>query len=54
MDADDVIGDTGDVCEFTSIHREVFIFLEHLKCQETDQRCVEDVSFLCQVPSSLL
>ena len=40
---------------FTSIHREDFICLEELECQGTDQRCcTEDVSFLCQVPSSLL
>ena len=39
---------------FTSIHREGFICLG-LKFSGTDQRCcVEDVSFLCQVPSVLL
>ena len=42
------------VC-FMSIQLEDFIFLEQLKCQGTDQGCcAEDVSFLCQVPSSLL
>ena len=42
------------VC-FTSIHREGFICLEQFEYQETDQRCcAEDVSFLFQVPSSLL
>ena len=42
------------VCVFASIHRESFICLG-LEFQGTDQRCcVEDVSFLCQVPSSLL
>ena len=39
----------------TSIHLEGFICLVQLECQGTDQRCcVEDVSFLYQVPSSLL
>ena len=43
------------VCVFTSIDREGFIRLDQLECQGTDQRCrVEDVSFLCIVPSSLL
>ena len=43
------------VCVFMSIHREGFICLDQLTCQGTDQRyCVEDVSFLRQVPSSLL
>ena len=42
------------VCVFTSVHREGFACLE-LELQETDQQCfVEDVSFLCQVLSSLL
>ena len=39
----------------TSIHPEGFICLVQLECQGADQRCcVEDVSFLYQVPSSLL
>ena len=43
------------VCLFTSIQREDFICLGQLECQGTGQRyCVEDISFLCQVPSSLL
>ena len=43
------------VCVFMSIHLEGFICLKQQDCQGTDQRCyVEDVSFLCQVPSSLL
>ena len=43
------------VCVFTSIHCEGFICLDQLECQGTDQQCyVKDVSFLCQVPSSLL
>ena len=37
---------------FTSIHREDFI-CPSLEFQETDQRCDEDISFLCQVPSLL-
>ena len=42
------------VCVFTSIHREGFICLNQLEYQGTDQQCyVEDVDFLCQVPSSL-
>ena len=42
------------LCVFTSIHREGFISLG-LEFQGTDQRrCVKDVSFLFQVPSSLL
>ena len=42
------------VCVFTSIHHEGFICLG-LEFQGTDQQCfVEDVSLLCQVPSSLL
>ena len=42
------------VCVFTSIHLEGFICLG-LEVQGTDQRCcVEDVIFLCQVPSSIL
>ena len=43
------------VCVYVcmSIHSEDFIWLG-LEFQETDQRCgIEDVSFLCQVPSSL-
>ena len=40
---------------FTSIHCEGFICLDQLEYQGTDQRCcVENVSFLCQVLSSLL
>ena len=40
---------------FTSIHREGFICLDQVGYQGTDQRCyVEDVNFLCQIPSSLL
>ena len=40
---------------FTSIHREGFICLDQLEYQGTDQRCyVEDINFLCQVPSSQL
>ena len=43
------------VCVLTSIHREGFICLNQLGYQGTDQQCyVEDVNFLCQVPSSLL
>ena len=43
------------VCVFTSIHHEGFICLDHLGYQETDQQCyLEDVNFLCKVPSSLL
>ena len=43
------------VSVFTSIHREVFICLEQLESRGTDHwYCVEDVSFLHQVPSSLL
>ena len=43
------------VCPFTSIHGEDFICLDQLGYQGTDQPCyVEDVDFLCQVPSSLL
>ena len=43
------------MCVFASIHREGFICLHQLECQGTDQRCcVEDVSFLRQVCSSLL
>ena len=43
------------VCVFTSIHREDFICLDHLEYQGTEQRyCVEDISSLRQVPSSLL
>ena len=39
---------------FTTIHREGFIYLG-LEFQGTDQQyCVEDVAFLCQVPSSIL
>ena len=42
------------VCVFTSIHLEGFICLG-LEVQGTDQRCcVEDVIFLCQVPSTIL
>ena len=42
------------MCVFTSIHREGFICLG-LEFQGTDQRCcVEDVTFLCQVPSLIL
>ena len=42
-------------CVFTSIHRKGFICLNQLGNQGTDQRCyVDDVSFLSQVPSSLL
>ena len=42
------------VCVFTSIHLEGFIHLG-LEVQGTDQRCcVEDVIFLCQVPSLIL
>ena len=45
----------GRVFVFTYIHREGFICLVQLGCHGTDQRCcVEDVSFLCQVPLSLL
>ena len=40
------------VCVFPSIHGEGFICLEQLEYQGTDQRCcVEDASFLHQVPS---
>ena len=43
------------VCVFMSIHLEGFICLKLFECQGTDQwYCVEDISFLCQVPSSLL
>ena len=43
------------VCVRTSFHREGFICLDRLECRRTDQRCyAEDVSFLCQFPSSLL
>ena len=43
------------VCVFTSIRREGFICLDQLGYQGTDQRCyVEDVYFLCPVPSSLI
>ena len=42
------------LCVFTSIYCEVLIFLKQLEWQWTDQRHVEDVSFLRQVPSSLL
>ena len=43
------------VCVFMSIYREGFICLDQLECQGTDQQCcVVDVSFLCQVSSSLL
>ena len=43
------------LCVCKSIHRESFICLDQLECQGTDQRYyVEDVSFVCQVPSSLL
>ena len=46
---------TGCVSVLTSIHREGFICLDQLEYLGTDQRCyVKDVSFLCQVPSSLL
>ena len=42
------------VCVFASIHLEGFICLG-LEVQGTDQRCfVEDVIFLCQVPSTIL
>ena len=42
------------VCVFMSIHLEGFICLG-LEFQGTDQRCcVEDVIFLCQVPSLIL
>ena len=42
------------VCVCTSIHLEGFICLG-LEVQGTDQRCcVEDVIFLCLVPSSIL
>ena len=42
------------VCVFTSIHLEGFICLG-LEVQGTHQRCcVEDVFFLCQVPSTIL
>ena len=40
---------------YTSIYREGLICLYHLERQGTGHRCcVEDVSFHCQVPSSLL
>ena len=43
------------LCVLTSIHREGFICREQLECLRADQGCcVEDVSFVCQVPSSLL
>ena len=44
------------VLVFMSIDREGFICLVYqVGYQVTDQRCyVEDVEFLCQVPSSLL
>ena len=43
------------VCVFTFIHREDFICLDQLKYKETDQQCcVEDVSFVCPVPQSLI
>ena len=44
------------MCVCTSIYHEGFICLDQLDYQgTTDQRCcVEDVIFLCQVPSSLL
>ena len=43
------------VCVCVSIHPEGFICLGQVGYQETDQGCyVEDVTFLCQVPSSLL
>ena len=43
------------MCVFTSIHREGFICLDQLDWQGKDQRCfVEDISVLCQFPSSLL
>ena len=41
------------VCVFTSIHRKGFTCL-WLKFQGTDQRCCVEVTFLCQVLSSLL
>ena len=42
------------VCVFACIHLEGFICLG-LEAQGTDQRCcVEDVIFLCQVPSTIL
>ena len=41
------------VCVFPSAHREGLICLDQLKCQGKDQgSCDEEVSFLCQVPSS--
>ena len=43
------------VCVSTSIHRVDFICLDQLEVQGIDQQCyVEDVFFLCQVPSSPL
>ena len=43
------------VCLFTSIHREGFICPDQLESQGAAERCyAEDVSFLCQVSSSLL
>ena len=43
------------VCAFTSIHREGLICLDQLECKGTDEPCcAEDVSFVCQVRSSLL
>ena len=43
------------VCVCSSIHREGFTCLDQLDNRGTDQRFhVEDVIFLCQVPSSLL
>ena len=42
------------VCVFKSIHGEGFICLDQLGYQGTDQRCcVEDVGFLCRLPSLL-
>ena len=42
-------------CVFVYIHREGVIYLKQFKYQGTDQQCcIEEVSFLRQVPSSLL
>ena len=41
------------VCVLTSFHREGFICLDQLGYQGPDQRrCVEDVGFVCRLPSS--
>ena len=43
------------VCVCMSIHHKGFICLDQLENQGTDQQCsVEEVYFICQVPSSLL